>query len=314
MKPYIHQSFWSDVDIESQPPEIKLAALWFITNKQTSILGVCETSKRRFSFETGLAEEWFERALEGLNKGFIRAGGSIFIKNFIRYQFGSGESLVKNNFFKAMTNEFFKASDEIKSLIASHYPEFEEPLQRASKGLLKPKDRIGTDRNGKKEDSKDKTALQIRCEKIFGKRESTAWDKSEVTAWKSAKPVVEQTSEEDFQILEKFYALPQKETYARKSLAVLLNNWNGEVQRAKEWFRGNELLPSTGSITEYDPFSTAIADLKREFKDGMMLAKKAHYRIRVHLSKIEDNRFKELESIFTAEQWEWLCELRFSKQ
>lgn len=80
-----------------------------------------------------------------------------------------------------------------------------------------------------------KSGLQKRVEKIFKRRETTAWDKSETTAWKTAYSIVKATSEPDFVALEAFYAAPQTETFARKTLATLLNNWNGEVQRAIAW-------------------------------------------------------------------------------
>ena len=57
MKPFIDQSFWSDPDIEAAKTGVKLAALWLITNTQTSLLGVCGASAARFTFETGLPPE-----------------------------------------------------------------------------------------------------------------------------------------------------------------------------------------------------------------------------------------------------------------
>ncbi len=44
MKPFIDQSFWSDPDIEAAKTGVKLAALWLITNTQTSLLGICGAS------------------------------------------------------------------------------------------------------------------------------------------------------------------------------------------------------------------------------------------------------------------------------
>lgn len=77
-----------------------------------------------------------------------------------------------------------------------------------------------------------KNALQLRAEKLHGKRESTPWDRSELKAWEGARPVVEATSEEEWLLLEWFYGLPQSQTFARKALAQTLNNWSGEIQRA----------------------------------------------------------------------------------
>lgn len=82
-----------------------------------------------------------------------------------------------------------------------------------------------------------KPDYQLRAEKLFRKRPTTAYDRSEAKAWLHAKNVVKDTAEEDWQALEKFYAAPQAQTYARKTYAVLLNNWNGEIERAKNWLR-----------------------------------------------------------------------------
>ena len=54
VKPMIDPAFWSDPDIEGAKSGVKLAALWLITNPQTSILGLCNASPLRFTFETGL--------------------------------------------------------------------------------------------------------------------------------------------------------------------------------------------------------------------------------------------------------------------
>jgi hypothetical protein len=126
MKASISSSFWSDSDIEKHGPEIKLASLWLITNGQTSLIGICSASAKRFSFETGLPPEWLERTIQGLPESFIRFGEVIFIPNFIRHQFGTGESLKKNNYFKAMTPLFCAIKNpELAARVLSEYPEFE---------------------------------------------------------------------------------------------------------------------------------------------------------------------------------------------
>jgi hypothetical protein len=54
-------------------------------------------------------------------------------------------------------------------------------------------------------------------------------------AFKSASASLNATTEEQWQALEAFYAAPQGETFARKDLVTLLNNWNGEIDRATAW-------------------------------------------------------------------------------
>jgi hypothetical protein len=93
----------------------------------------------------------------------------------------------------------------------------------------------GTEEIRGEEKREEKTSMQLRAEKLLGKRPTTAYDKSEIAAWKIAKPIVENTPEADWLLLEAYYAAPQEETYSRKNYATLLNNWNGEIDRAKSW-------------------------------------------------------------------------------
>lgn len=82
---------------------------------------------------------------------------------------------------------------------------------------------------------KPKGPLQLRAEKLMRRRESTPLTAAEDRAFKKNAPCIKATSEDDWQALEAFYAAPQPETYARKDLAALVNNWNGEIDRAKAW-------------------------------------------------------------------------------
>ena len=80
-----------------------------------------------------------------------------------------------------------------------------------------------------------KGPLQLRAEAIFHRRIDTPLDRAEKKAFREAKKAIEETSEEEWLALERFYAFPQQETCSRKSLATLVNNWNGEIERAKAW-------------------------------------------------------------------------------
>lgn len=84
-----------------------------------------------------------------------------------------------------------------------------------------------------------KTELQLRVEKMFKKRSTTPWDKSELTAWRTAGPVVAAATEDELQALEAFYSAPQQETFARKTLATMLNNFSGELAKAIAWQQRN---------------------------------------------------------------------------
>lgn len=125
MKPVIDQSFWSDPDIESQPSPIKLAAIWLISNSRTSLLGICGASPLRFQFETGLDPKVLEEATNALPRSFRRFGDVIFVCNYIRYQFGTGDKLTKNNFFVSLRSLFASVKDAaLSQFILEEYPEF----------------------------------------------------------------------------------------------------------------------------------------------------------------------------------------------
>jgi hypothetical protein len=64
---------------------------------------------------------------------------------------------------------------------------------------------------------------------------TTPMDKAELSAWESAKGIVDDMTDREWTDLEDFYAAPQEKTYARKSLATLLNNLSGELDKAANW-------------------------------------------------------------------------------
>lgn len=83
----------------------------------------------------------------------------------------------------------------------------------------------------------EKTELQLRAEKLMNRKATTPYNDKDKRAWKNALPSIQATSEEDWQYLEEFYRLPQCETFARKSYDALLNNWTGEIDRARSFRR-----------------------------------------------------------------------------
>lgn len=86
-------------------------------------------------------------------------------------------------------------------------------------------------------EQKTKDPLMQRAEKLFNRRPETTWDRSEMKAWNGARPAVAATSAADWQLLERWFALPQDKTKSRKGLAALLNNWNTEISRAQIYER-----------------------------------------------------------------------------
>lgn len=73
-----------------------------------------------------------------------------------------------------------------------------------------------------------------RARSLFRMRESTPLDSSQDRAWKKNRKAAEATTEEDWLLLEWYFAQGgEVAQYRRRDLAQLLNNWNGELDRAR---------------------------------------------------------------------------------
>lgn len=91
----------------------------------------------------------------------------------------------------------------------------------------------GEDLNGREKSVFVPTETMLRFGRIFRCRVTKVWDKKELKALREIEPV----DEEDFRVIEKYYTakIPADKDYRRKNLIVLLNNWNGEVDRARNF-------------------------------------------------------------------------------
>lgn len=244
----IDQAFWSDPDIEASKAGVKLAALWLITNSQTNLLGICGASEARFKFETGLPIDALERALEALPRAFKRFGGLVFVRNYIRHQYGTGERLTRNNFFVSLRSLYLSVKDEgLREAIEAEYPEFSHPYEpqarRASEGLTKPKGREEKGSTGQKgsPEGKPKGPKLPRPEtpegaivcRLFGRRPETAWAAKEVKSFDAA--VAHGLSIETLAVIEPYYTSERAkngEGQHRRDLYTFLNNFAGELDRA----------------------------------------------------------------------------------
>lgn len=74
------------------------------------------------------------------------------------------------------------------------------------------------------------TPEQIEVASWFSRRATTEWSAKELKAWKAVQPI----NAEDFEAVKWFYT-ESGCPYLRKDLQTLLNNWNGEVDRAKNY-------------------------------------------------------------------------------
>lgn len=90
----------------------------------------------------------------------------------------------------------------------------------------------------KKNNNNDQTTnLRIRLGGIYARKPETKWSDKEVKSLKSLK-----IDPDDLLLIEEFYraeSTPAQDLYRRTSLLTLINNWNGEVDKAKNWKSSN---------------------------------------------------------------------------
>lgn len=133
MNAIIKPSFWSDPDIEGQPPNNKLVMLWLITNQQTSIIGVCSASPARFEFETKLPSSELDKAIKGLGRSLKVFGDKVFVVNFIRHQWGDGDKLKANNVFRGLCAAVLALKcKDLRNAILTEYPLIRQALPKPS--------------------------------------------------------------------------------------------------------------------------------------------------------------------------------------
>lgn len=124
---------------------------------------------------------------------------------------------------------------------------------KAEEGSSGKAEDINTRDNGKKEtdtllllnaeETEKEESILTEIKSWFGHRPSTELDKAQKVAWRATKGIVKETTQTDLKLLKRFYAAPQAETFKRTSMATLLNNWHGEVAKAKSWAAGPMLKP-----------------------------------------------------------------------
>lgn len=122
----ISAQFWGKDRIENAPAEVKLAALWMLTNSRVNMAGYAETTEKRFAFETGLAPEWYARALDALHATFKALPGGYWIRGYITHQIGRGDSLVRNHMAKPLVACLKGLGrPSVIELVIEEYPELE---------------------------------------------------------------------------------------------------------------------------------------------------------------------------------------------
>ena len=121
---------------------------------------------------------------------------------------------------------------------------------RGQQGDSKKKGKKG--KKGKKEEPPYPPGeFSERLHKLWRRRKTTKWDAKEKTAFKALSPI----DSEDFDLIERFYSAeedPKSPLYRRQSLLTLLNNWAGEIDRARRWAKAaNGSAAITNDINDW---------------------------------------------------------------
>jgi hypothetical protein len=132
------------------------------------------------------------------------------------------------------------------------------PCQVARVGLASPtstskgKSTLGKKKKGSGEE--EETLFLDRVRQLFNKRISTPLDKSEQKAWDAARKIVEQTSDDEWNLLAWVYRQQGNDVakYRRHDMATLLNNWQGAIDRAREWHNGSKQGKAMRRVSEID--------------------------------------------------------------
>ncbi len=259
MDPKISADIWDDPDFMELCDSEKLAVFWTLT--KVNLLGYVEATPRKFARDLEAPFESIEGACKRLSRGFVKTERGIWCRNYIRRQFGCGQSLARSHMAKSIRKQLADAPEDVQRLIEEEYPEIFPHSSQNPKGLGSS---LEATREGEGEgegeiggvgennptlpsptnDVKEPDVL-TRCRRLFRMRAETPLDASTLRAWQKNKKTAAELAAEDWQNLEWAYAQTEgpAATYRRRDLATLLNNLTTEVLRARAWAASSTVQP-----------------------------------------------------------------------
>ena len=219
MKRFTETEKWRDPWFRRLPHTLKLGYLYLLDSVDNA--GVWDPDYEAADFIVGIPVSWTELMAAMGPRLEVLKNGKWHLTKFVGYQFGD-------------LSDACKPHAQVLRLMAHH------GIKRSPKGYPKgihtPKDK---DKDKDKDQDTDtepaKDPIQLRAEAIFKRRPETPLTAGEERAFAKSRGAIEATTEADWLLLEAFYAAPQSETFTRTDLATLVNNWNGEIDRARAW-------------------------------------------------------------------------------
>jgi hypothetical protein len=223
VKRFTETEKWRDSWFSQMRPEHKLALIYIYDNCDNA--GVFDPNLPLADFCIGQPIDWRAFCAAMGERLVVLKNGKWHLPKFVQFQYG------------ALSPEC-KPHVAVIRLLANH------GIHKGyAKGIQTQQDKE-EDKEKEKDKEKDKdnplgkSTEQLRAEAIFRKRPSTPPDAAEHRAWQHAKAIVEATSEDEWANLEAFYAATetkQRKLFRRRDLSTLLNNWSGELSKAKAW-------------------------------------------------------------------------------
>lgn len=225
MKRFTETSKWRDPWFRRLTPPAKL--LWQYVCDNCISVGLIDLDLEAASFDIGvdIKESHVEEIMTRLQ---FLGSGKYFIPKFIHFQYGvlSPNCPPHKTVLKLIEQHQIEEVEGVYS-----YPNARVDIPHKN-GKEEEEDK---DRNGKPPEFQvfKPTPVMLRINKMFGRRDSTKWSKSELKSLAAIEPI----QEDDFAVVEKHYrlAIPKEDDYRRHDLPTLLNNWNGEVDRARRF-------------------------------------------------------------------------------
>jgi hypothetical protein len=172
MQTKIYADFWSDPDIELTRPQVKLAALWMMTNDKVTMVGWSRASKRQFVYQTGLNESFFDDTIKELGRCFVATSKGYWIRKYCKYQWGTQESMISSRCFKAFVKALDMAEDPILvECMRTEYPIFcravdlfKKEVTSTIEGACKPPEK---EKEKEKENGKGCGEGEITADRIY---------------------------------------------------------------------------------------------------------------------------------------------------
>lgn len=224
---------WDDIWFRSLSGYHKLAFIYIIERCDNA--GFWEVDLDAMQFHTKLSAQHCEGAIKALERGLKGASGWVWVRNFLRHQ---------KNFPLKSDNPAHRQIIGIIERQVKRFPECQNLLpEGASKGLQSP---IGIGKGKSTSTSKKKaqgkvvenTPEMIRIGGWFGRRPTNLWTIAEAESLKTIAPTDPEIAGMEF-----YYTaeIPEDKNIRRRDLATLLNNWSGELDRARAFVSKNQL-------------------------------------------------------------------------